>query len=86
MPVEKFNVEKLSVEKFNTKYNDSKKPKIEIKREKKKEELSKNEQKQFLTSSQKEVIFKIVNRSVLGSKFKNVEEFDTKKDQLGKFI
>lgn len=70
---------------FNTKYNTAPKYKPEIK---KRETVGKKDDvvvKQILTSSAKEKVFKLENRSVLGSEFKSCK-FDPERDQFGRIL
>lgn len=68
---------------FKTSYNNIEpyKTQIQIGKENKKSV----ENKQFITTNDLNMISKISNRGILGSKFKN-STFDPKKDQFGRLV
>lgn len=69
--------------KFKTKFNEAEP--FQVKLENKQSlNLKNTENKQFLTSKDKNILKILENRKILGSNFEDFE-FDSEKDQLGRF-
>lgn len=76
----------MPINEFSTTYNNAEKYKPSVKvSEMLKEAASSDSSKQRLTSSEMDTVFKLTNRNVLGSSFRNIK-YDPERDKLGRII